>query len=485
MMRHLRLRTFDAQAAHVLALTVAVASVTALLAPACAARHSGSTYTHQDQIFRARDSVLPALVHIQPVLQVYRAGEKGKLAVTGSGVIFSPDGYVLTNTHVVGKAERLTCTLANKEEVEARLVGVDPLSDLAVIKIDMRKAGAGVRHAALGDSTKLQVGQVVMALGSPLGLARSLTLGVISSLDRYFPESVLPTGAVTGTYNTWIQTDAAINPGNSGGPLLNLNGDVIGINARAIPVFGENLGFAIPINLAKEIASKLIARGEIARSWIGVSWQRIKGLGEHFGVSEDHGALVGSVVPGSPAADAGLKAGDVVTEIDKQPVAAIYEEELPRLQKMIADLPIGKSVPVAFIRDGLPLTASLLTRDRPTVEALQLECKDWGFTVEEVTEEIAQALRLPDRKGVIVSGVKVNSFADEAGLRRNDIMMVIEGRPIDSLSQYEKIYDDIVASRRDRVLVEVRRGRLQTFHVLKPVYGRDKTTGAQPDSGGL
>ncbi|HZI93634.1 MAG TPA: trypsin-like peptidase domain-containing protein [Patescibacteria group bacterium] len=449
-------------------------------APACAAHHGGGAYAHQDKIFEARDRVLPALVHIQPVLEIYRAGEKGKIAVTGSGVIFSPDGYVLTNTHVVGKAERLTCTLDNKEEVDARLIGVDPLSDLAIIKIDMQKAGKGVRHAPLGDSSKLQVGQVVMAMGSPLGLARSLTLGVISSLDRYFPESLLPTGAVTGTYNTWIQTDAAINPGNSGGPLVNLEGEVIGINARAIPIFGENLGFAIPINLAKEIAAKLIARGQIARSWIGVSWQQIKGLGEHFGVAEDQGALVGGVVPGSPAAEAGLKAGDVVTAIDHQPIVARYEDELPRLQKQIADLPIGKTVSIGFIRDGKSLTAQLLTRDRPSADASELECREWGFTVEEITEEVAQALRLPDRKGVIVSGVKPNSFADESGLRRNDVMMVIEGRPIDSLTGYEQIYRDLVKSKRDRVLVEVRRGRLRTYHVLKPAYDQEKAPAEQP-----
>lgn len=455
-----------------------------LTASACAAHHSSADYSHQDRIFGARDRVLPALVHIQPVLEVYRAGEKGKIAVTGSGVIFSPDGYVLTNTHVVGKAERLTCTLDNKEEVEARLIGVDPLSDLAVIKIDMQKAGQGVGHAPLGDSSKLQVGQVVMALGSPLGLARSLTLGVISSLDRYFPESVLPTGAVTGTYNTWIQTDAAINPGNSGGPLVSLDGEVIGINARAIPIFGENLGFAIPINIAKEIAAKLIARGQIARSWIGVSWQQIKGLGEHFGVAEDQGALVGGVVPGSPAAEAGLQAGDVVTTIDHQPIVARYEDELPRLQKLIADLPIGKDVSVGFIRDGKSVSATLITRDRPTDEAAELECREWGFTVEEITEEIAQGLRLASRKGVIVSGVKPNSFADESGLRRNDVMMVIEGRQIEGLTEYTQIYRDLVKSRRDRVLVEVQRGRLRTYHVLKPRYDHEKGAGDQPETSG-
>jgi len=420
----------------------------------------------------ARDRVLPALVHIQPVLEVFESGERGRVAVTGSGVIFSDAGYILTNTHVVGGAQRLTCTLFNQEEVEARLVGIDPLSDLAVIKIEMGAAGSGVRHAALGDSSSLEVGQMVVAMGSPLGLARSLTLGVISSLDRYFPESVLPQGTLTGTYNTWIQTDAAINPGNSGGPLVDLDGKVIGINARAITMVGENLGFAIPINLAKEIASQLIQKGQIARSWIGVSWQQMKGFGEHFGVSEDQGALIGSVVPGSPAADAGLKAGDIVVSIGNQPVAARFEEDLPRLQKLVADLPIGGRIPFDFIRDGARTSAFMVTRERPDVSAEEFDCREWGFTVGEITEERAQALRLPERKGVIVSGVKSDSFADEGGLRRFDIITTVEGRAVDDLAGYRAIYRELVEERRAKILVQTRRGRLTTFHVLKPLYDR-------------
>ncbi|HET9480150.1 MAG TPA: trypsin-like peptidase domain-containing protein [Candidatus Polarisedimenticolia bacterium] len=455
----------------------------------CAVRAPESSSDHQERIFNARDRVLPALVHIQPVLEVFRAGEKGKMAVTGSGVIFSPEGYILTNTHVVGRAQRLTCVLYNQEEIEARLIGVDPLSDLAVIKIDMATAGPRARHAALGDSSGLQVGQVVMALGSPLGLARSLTLGVISSLDRYFPESILPSGALTGTYNTWIQTDAAINPGNSGGPLVNLDGEVVGINARAVPVFGENLGFSIPINLAKEIAAELIARGQIARSWIGVSWQQIRGLGGHLGVSEETGAVVGNVVPGSPAAEAGLQAGDVVTGIAGEPVAARFEEDLPRLHKRIADLPIGRDVSVVFLRDGESRSATLMTRNRPDVESPELECRDWGFTVQEISEDVAQALRLAHRRGVIVSGVKPNSFADEAGLRRNDIIAIVEGRPIEGLDDYGRYYNEMIEARRGRVLLQVRRGQLETFHVLKPIYdpaGRPGDSGpaGRPGTGG-
>jgi len=251
---------------------------------------------------------------------------------------------------------------------------------------------------------------------------------------------------------------------------VNLSGEVIGINARAITQVGENLGFAIPIDIAKEIAAELIARGQIARSWIGVSWQRLKGLGEHFGVIDDRGALVASVLPGSPAAEAGLHPGDVVTAIDDQPVNARYEEELPQLQKMIADLPIGRTVSVHFVRASETHTAPLTTRARPTAEARELECREWGFTVSEVTQEHAQMLRLPDDKGVLVSGVKPNSFADEAGLRRNDILMVVEGRPIEGLADYEELYTRLVSEKRTGLLVEVRRGRLRTYHVLKPNY---------------
>jgi len=208
----------------------------------------------QSEMLTAKNKVLPALVHIEPIKEVFSSGKRVKVQVTGSGVIFSPEGYVLTNNHVAEKAHNVKCTLANRDEVPAEVVGLDALTDLAVLKLDLSKKDyKTVDFAEFGDSDKLEVGEIVMALGSPLGLSRSLSMGVISSLDRYFEDQ----GEMVSPFNLWIQTDAAINPGNSGGPLINLQGEIIGVNARAI-IFGENLGFAIPINTAKLVIERIL-----------------------------------------------------------------------------------------------------------------------------------------------------------------------------------------------------------------------------------
>src|SRR5206468_9871391 len=181
----------------------------------------------------------------------------------------------------------------------------------------------------------------VMAMGSPPGLARSVSFGVISSVDRYLPEDQMPAGAATGLYNTWIQTDAAINPGNSGGPLVDLEGRVVGINSRAVPIFGENVGFAIPINLVKEVATALIAKGSVSRSWIGAYWQPLKVLPNYLDLQYKRGVVVGSIAPDSPAEKAGLEVGDIVVGFGGHPVTVRYEEELPAFRKAEADAPIG------------------------------------------------------------------------------------------------------------------------------------------------
>jgi len=447
----------------------------ALALIACAAPPAAAAGGYQKVVYRARDRVLPSLVHIQPILEVYRAGKQEKLAVTGSGVIISPEGYVMTNSHVVENAQRVTCTLSSRQEVEATVIGIDPLSDLAILKFDRSAVKEPLSVAELGDSDRLEVGEIVMALGSPLGLARSLTLGVVSSLNRYFPEDQLPSGAITGQYNTWIQTDAAINPGNSGGPLVNLRGEVVGINARAITIVGESLGFAIPINLAKEVSRQLIASGGISRSWIGVTWQELQPLAVYLDVPPERGAVVASVAGGSPAADAGLQAGDVVLTFGEHAVSARFEEDIPRVEKLIADSPVGTVVDVVYLRNGKHGWTQVSTRERPKVDAKQVECREWGFTAQEITEETARALKLDDRRGVLVSGVREDSFADDAGLRHGDILKTLESKEVDGLDAFRSLCRSLGDARTERILAEVRRGHVVYYHLLKPVYKKEES----------
>ncbi|MFQ5670363.1 MAG: trypsin-like peptidase domain-containing protein [Acidobacteriota bacterium] len=434
----------------------------------------------QAEIYTARDRVMPALVHIQPILDVYRMGEKEQVAVTGSGVIFSPDGYVLTNNHVVENAARVTCTLSTRQEVAADLVGRDPLTDLAVLKLRGQPPASGWPHAALGDSSRLEAGQYVLAMGSPLGLSRSLSVGVISSLDRYIPESQLPSGSPTGLYNTWIQTDAAINPGNSGGPLVSLDGYVIGINARAVPIFGENIGFAIPANLAREVSSALIENGEITRSWIGVHWQSMKSLTSFFGLKERRGVVVGDVVRGSPAEEAGLRAGDIVLKYNGTPVSVWFEEEIPAFKKRVADSPVGQPVSLSVLRDGEEQQLSLVPQRRASAQGSQKEGREWGFTIREVTKEMAAKMNLPRRRGVLISGVKPGSFAAEAGLRPGDLVTRVDDVEIEDLEHWSQIYQQAVQERRPQVLITVRRGPASYFFVVRPVYAVSSAGGRRP-----
>ncbi len=444
-----------------------------VLACACGASTAASS-SHQKSVLAARDKVLPALVHIEPILDVFMAGEQRKQAVTGSGFIISKDGYVVTNNHVVEKARRVTCTLSSRLEVEATVVGRDPLSDLAVIKIEPDRIEGGVPFVHLGDSDRLEVGQIVLAMGSPLGLARSVSLGVISSIDRYFPEGQLPSGAPTGRYNTWIQTDAAINPGNSGGPLVDLDGRVIGVNARAITIVGENLGFAIPVNLAKEVIRQLIETGTVRLSWIGVTWQELQPLAAYLGVPPEQGAVVASVAAGSPAHEAGLEAGDVVMTLAGRPVVGQFADDLPDLQKSIADTPIGTEMAVTFLRGGETMSGTLRTREQPNVETTEAECREWGFTVQEFTDEIARAMQLTDRNGVLISGIRSDSVAEQAGLQTGDVLRRLESRPVASIEDFAGICRSLAEERVPRILAEVNRGQVLAFHVLKPVYGRDE-----------
>ncbi len=389
-----------------------------------------------ERIRYARNQVFPALVHIQPVKEILIGGEKKKMQVTGSGVIISSDGYVVTNNHVAEKARFVRCTLSSRQELTARVIGLDPWTDIAVLKLDLSAAGLDeVPYARFGSSAKTEVGQVVMALGSPLGLSRSLSLGVISSVDRYFEDM----GDMVSPFNLWLQTDAAINPGNSGGPLVNLDGRIIGINARAV-TFGENLGFAIPSDIVQFVIRQIIDKGEVERSYIGVHWQEIKDYRYYRNKPHLRGVLVADVDRESPADSSGLKPGDVVTAIRDNAVNAVYREELPAIRLSIANVPVGSRLPLRVLRGDSAFTLTVVTTRQGKFRGSEFNAADWGLTVEEITPRKMRQLHLKSDKGVIVSGVKGGSPAYKADIRRGDVVVRFDGDVIDNVARFRKKY---------------------------------------------
>ncbi len=443
--------------------TTIIATLLAML-PAWAGAQQVSV---QQDIFFARDKVMPALVHIQPVIKNYNTGELEKQAVIGSGIIFHVDGYVVTNYHVAGKAERILCTLSDREIVPAEFVGGDPLTDIAVIKLDLSEYQGSISVAEFGDSDSVSVGQYVIAMGSPLALSRSVSVGVVSTKDRYFSSDVrLPSGERTGQYNLWIQTDAAINPGNSGGPLVDLTGRVIGINSRAT-MFANNIGFAIPINIVKEVTRAILTEGKVTRSWIGLHCQALQELEGYFGTNLNAGVLISSIDPGSPAEKSFLRAGDVVLEVDGKPVSARFVEELPAFYSLIADHKPGTEISLKVLRDEEHYTFKVTTRQLGDLQGEDFECKGWGFTVKAITRQMQIENQLDDTSGVMVSGVKAVSTADEGGLRRGDVVRKVDRQDVGSLAGFIEIYNNLTKMKIEKALLTIRRGGATRFVPVK------------------
>ena len=413
--------------------------------------------TIQEQIYFARDKVMPALVHVQPVIKNYSTGEMEKEAVVGSGVIFHEDGYVVTNYHVAGKAERIFCILNDKEMVPAKYIGGDPLTDLSVIKLDLSEYDGHISVAEFGDSDSAQVGQFVMALGSPLSLSRSLSYGVISTKDRYISSNArLPSGENTGRYNLWIQTDAAINPGNSGGPLVNLEGEVIGINTRA-SFFANNIGFAIPVNVVKSVTAEILDHQKVIRSWIGLHCQPLQELEDYFGADSKNGVLVAWVDKDSPAEKSFLKAGDIITELNGQKVSARFVEQLPGFYSLIASQTPGTELTLKVMRNDEEFIIKVITEELGEIQGEDYEAKEWGFTVKAITQQMQVQNQLEDNKGVFVVGVKNNRSARDGGLRRRDVIIKVNDTDIENLGDFIAIYDS-KSENKDNVLLTVKRG---------------------------
>ena len=427
---------------------------------------------YQEQIYHARDQVLPALIHIQPVIIDYMTGREKKHPVVGSGVIISADGYAVTNYHVAGKAERIICTLSDREQVPAKLVGGDPATDIAVIKLDLSDYKGKIIPAMLGNSDSLQVGQAVLAMGSPLALSRSVSMGVISMVNRFFPGDIrLPSGEKTGQYNNWLQTDAAINPGNSGGPLVDLDGEVIGINTRGV-FFAENIGFSIPINVVKEITQTLIKYGRVDRSWIGVHAQPLQDMESFFGADANRGVLIASVDPGSPAEEAGLAAGDIILKYDGHDVSARFEEEIPAFYQMVASSPVNQKVDLTILARGKEEHRTVTPRLMGDLEGRDFDFERWGFTAKSITTQMALDYRLTDTVGVFVTQARMPGPAFTADLQGGDIIKKVDKQPVDDLDQLMQIYQAMEDE--NKILLTVHRQGNIRFVLIKCDTGEQK-----------
>jgi serine protease Do len=370
----------------------------------------------------------------------------------GSGFIIEPNGLILTNYHVVDNAERITVRLSDERVFEGKVVGKDKKTDIALVKISARNLPV----APLGDSDRLEVGEWVMAIGNPFGLDYTVTSGIVSAKDREI-------GA--GPYDHFIQTDASINPGNSGGPLINLQGEVVGIDSAIFSESGGNIGigFAIPINLVKELLPQLQSVGTVTRGWLGVSIQRMTpDLAASLGLDKAKGALVSSVVPGSPADRAGIKAGDVIVGYEGKEIN--NANELPFL---VARTPVGKTVSLHVFHEKKSTTLNVTVEKMNEEEtvASTTEKGGLGLTVEQITPEVAENLGLNRTRGVVITAVAPDSVGDEAGLEPGDIIREIDHKPIRNLSDYKKIMAGAVQDK--SVLFLVQREESTIFLALR------------------
>jgi serine protease Do len=369
----------------------------------------------------------------------------------GTGFIISEDGYILTNNHVVTGADEIKVKLSDGREFRGEVKGRDEKFDLALIRID---AKGNLPVAPMGDSDKTEVGEWVMAIGNPFGLAQTVTAGIVSAQGRVIG---------SGPYDDYIQTDASINPGNSGGPLFNTKGEVIGINT-AIVAGGQGIGFAIPVNMAKSIITQLKETGKVTRGWLGVSVQPVTPeLAKSFGLETERGALVAEVQKGSPAEKGGLKEGDIILQFDGHAI-----KEMAELPRFVAGTPVGKKVTVLLQREGrqesLPVTVEQL-KDGEANEDLTVPSDRLGIKVAELTPELAQQLRVQGDRGIVVTEVQADGLADRAGLLEGDLIREMNGVRIARVADYNKAVSGL--KKGDYLKVLLQRGRSSLYVALR------------------
>src|SRR5215467_8320623 len=374
---------------------------------------------------------------------------------SGAGVIITPDGHIITNNHVVGDATEIEVRLSDKTKLIAQVVGKDPDTDLAVLKVTSNHP---LPSARFGDSTTVRVGQWVLAVGNPFGLERTVTLGVVSGIGR---ENVN-----LSRYENFIQTDASINPGNSGGPLFNLRGEIIGINT-AIINFAQGIGFAIPSNMAKQVIQQLLTQGRVTRGWLGVGIQPLTPeLAKKFGVTEQEGVLVNEVFEKDPAAAAGIKPGDVITRIE----GAVIDSP-NRLSRIVAGLAPGATTKVEVVRNQQRMVLDVALserRDQAIVASLpqsRSEAK-LGLDVQDLTAALSEKFKLHENRGVLITKVDPGSLAHSEGLREGDLIKEVNRVEVGSVGEFTNAVSKV--RKGDTLLLRVLRESRAFYVVLKP-----------------
>jgi S1-C subfamily serine protease len=370
----------------------------------------------QERVIAVGETVRPSVVHIEAIV---RQNNRRNI-VTGSGFLMTGEGVVLTNEHVVVKSEKVSVIVPGRTgRYPAEVVGKDKQTDLAVLRIRPRAGEDSFPVASLGDSDDLRVGEWVIAIGNPYGLEGTVSLGIVSAKGRNLKAQEL--------INDFIQTDAMIDRGSSGGPLVNLDGNVVGVNSRGQ---GRGIGFTIPINTAKRVVRDLLEEGRIARGYLGVAVQPLgRELAEHWSIPKVEGVVVTSVVSGSPAEAAGIRVGDILTRFDGERVSAETAEDLGEFQRMVALEPVGAEVRMQVLRDGKQVEVAATLSVQPKVVPDEADT-DFGFNVQELTEGLYRLHKLRSRDGVIVSFVERGSEAAEAGLAPGDVIREMDGQQV-------------------------------------------------------
>lgn len=422
--------------------------------------------TRQD-IEAARQKVYPALVNISVVVRYFSGGRALRAPAVGSGVIINKDGYVLTNYHVAGNTTRITCTLPSGEALEAKVVLHDPMTDLSVLKLLLEKRAnpnAPLPFASLGNSDEVKIGDTVLAMGNPVALASSMTLGIVSNTKRVFTdftntqieEQELDGGEKTGIFTRWIQHDALILPGNSGGPLVNLKGEVIGINELG----GNGMGFAIPSNIAAEVVQHAFKSDTVERGWLGLNALPVNRL------NRDSGVLIEAISPGSPAEKAGLQPGDILLELDGKPANARFFEEVPLFYQAIAVLPINKPVSLKYLRGNETRTGTTTVQKMPNYRGKEEEVREMGISIQQITQPMALSLRLPNTDGVRITGVRPGYPFESAQppLKEGDIILSIGETKITDLESFQKAIAEV---NKETFPVTVRRKKEEILAIVK------------------